>query len=87
MHTTYLDPPIQVPVQQMAETLAESLQWVEMKIWDLEQRTEGAKGKVQTHYQEIWKELCHTQEALEEELMGLRMEEIPRVPTPSILSL
>ena len=48
--TTNLTPPIQGLVQQMAGALWETLQWVEMEIQDLEQKSEGAEGKAQDHY-------------------------------------
>ena len=65
---------------QTTKALGENLQWVEAEIRDLEQKSEGSKGKAQAHYQERLKELCHTQETLEEELMGLGTEEIPQSP-------
>ena len=48
-----------------------------------EQKSEGAEHKVHTQYQEKPKELHHTYETLGAELTGLRVEEIPRAPTPS----
>ena len=53
----------------------------------MEQKNEGAKGKVHAHYQERLKEVCYTQETFEGELVGLGTGEIPRAPTPLILSL
>ena len=87
MSTTNLGPPIQDPVQQMAGSLGESLQQVQAGIQDLEQKSKVAKGKVHAHYQERLKELHHTKETLEGELMSLGTEEIPRALTPLILSL
>ena len=46
----------------------------------------GLRGKLHTHYQEKLTELCHNHEILEAELTGLRTEEIPRSPTPSVAS-
>ena len=50
----------------------------------MEQKSEGAEGKVHAHYQEKLMELHHTHENLEAELTGLRIEEIPRAPTPLV---
>ena len=86
MITTYLTLPVQGLVQQTAEALEENLWQVEMEIHDLEQKSEGAETEVHTHYQEKLLELHHTHETLEAELAGLRTEEIPRAPTPSVPS-
>ena len=71
-------------MQQTAEALEEWLQQVEMEIHDLEQKSQGAEGKVHTHYQEKLTELCHTHETLEAELTGLRIEEIPGALTLTV---
>ena len=87
MSTTDLAPSFQCLVQQTAGALGESLEWVEEEIQDLEQKSEGAKGNVQDHYQEILKELWHTKETLEKELASLGTEVIPRTLTLSIPSV
>ena len=69
-------------MQQTAEALEEWLQQVKTEIHDLEQKSEGLEGKVHAHYQEKLMELHYTHETLEAELVGLRVEEIPRAPTP-----
>ena len=77
MSTTSLTPPAQGPMQQTAETLEEKLWQVEMRMHDLEQKSEGAEGKVHAHYQEKLMELHHPCGTLEAELTGLKTEEIP----------
>ena len=74
MSTTNITPPIQGLVKWMAGVMEESLQQVEAEIWDLEQKSEEAKGKAQPHYGERLKELQHAQKALKGELTVLGME-------------
>ena len=73
MSTTNITPPVQGLVQQTVEALEKWLWQVEMKIYNLGQKSEGAKGKVHTHYQEKLIELHHTCETLEAEFASLRL--------------
>ena len=73
-------------MQQIARAMEESLQQVKAEIKYLEQKSDRPEGKVQAHYQERLKELCHTQETLEGDPIGLRMEETPGALTPLISS-
>ena len=85
--TNCAPPPVQGPVQQMAEVLGGKLAVSVGRDQGIGAESERAEGKVHAHHQERLKELCNTQETLEEELTGLGTEEIPGALTPSIQSL
>ena len=74
MNTTNFSLPFKGLGPQMTNAVEGSLQGMEVEIQDLEHKIEVAEGKTQAYYQEQMGDLCHTQEALQKELVGLREE-------------